>query len=173
MPTLQAVRDFRTRMFNDSMALIEKKGHDYNRQQQNDGDTLFNLKVAALLGIVPTPERGILVRLSDKFMRLISLMQPGVEPSVSNESVRDTVRDFHNYLDYALLLWEEQQELLKGAVEQVGASDSPEGGVAPGLPIAEEAGHLCGCFLCRKQRELVGPASGMSQDPYSVNRVPR
>ena len=109
MPSLEAVKKFRQEMFNDSMALVDKKGADYNREQQLSGETLFNLKVAELLGIVPTAERGILVRLSDKFMRLISLMQPGVEAAVKDESLRDTVKDIHNYADYALLLWEERK----------------------------------------------------------------
>lgn len=108
MSSVQDVKEFRRRMFDESMAIIEKKGHDYNRQQQNGGDTLFNLRVCELLGIVPSAERGILVRLSDKFMRLISLMEPGVDPAVKGESVRDTVRDVHNYLDYCLQIWEER-----------------------------------------------------------------
>lgn len=108
MPTITEVKAFRSRMFEESMALIDRKGHDYNRAQQLAGDTLFNLKVAEILGIVPTAERGILVRLSDKFMRLISLMTPGVDPANTSESVRDTVRDIHNYVDYALQLWEER-----------------------------------------------------------------
>jgi hypothetical protein len=110
MASLDAVKTFRELMFYESMALIDQKGADYNRDQQLSGDTLFNLKVAAILGIVPTAERGILVRLSDKFMRLISLMQPGAETAVKEESVRDTVRDIHNYVDYALLLWGERLE---------------------------------------------------------------
>lgn len=120
MPSLEAVVEFRKKMFAESMALIEKKGHDYNREQQLKGDTLFNLRVAEILGIVPTAERGILVRLSDKFMRLISLMSPGVEAQVSDESVRGTVHDFHNYLDYALQLWEERRAEVTQATQASG-----------------------------------------------------
>lgn len=109
MPTIKEVLDFRKIMYDGSIAIIEKKGHDYNRVQQHVGDTLFNLRVAELLGIISTAERGILVRLSDKFMRLISLMTPGVQESVDDESLRDTVRDIHNYVDYALMLWEERK----------------------------------------------------------------
>lgn len=109
MPSLETVLAFRQEMYDESVALIKTKGSDYNREKQLSGDTLFNLKVAEILGIVPTAERGILVRLSDKFMRLISLMSPGVEAAVKDESIRDTVRDIHNYADYALLLWEERK----------------------------------------------------------------
>lgn len=112
-------------MYEESAALIDKKGHDYNREQQESGDTLFNLKVAEILGIVPTAERGILVRLSDKFMRLVSLMAPGVEAKVSDESVRATVHDFHNYLDYALQLWEERREAAKAATQTSGRGSEP------------------------------------------------
>lgn len=108
--SVEDVLKFRQDMFDQSVELIRKKGHDYNRQQQDSGDTLFNLRVCELLGIVPTTETGILVRLSDKFMRLISLMSPGVQPANVHESVRDTVRDIHNYVDYALQIFEQPQE---------------------------------------------------------------
>lgn len=110
MPSLQEVLEYRKRLNDDAVALIEKKGHDYARAyQENGGDTLFNLRVAEILKIVPTAESGVLVRLSDKFMRLVSLMAPGVEASVSDESLRDTVMDIHNYSSYALQLWEERK----------------------------------------------------------------
>jgi hypothetical protein len=146
MPSLQEVKDFRQRMFDESMALVDKKGSDYNRQQQLDGDTLFNLRVAELLGIVATAERGILVRLSDKFMRLISLMQPGVEAAVSDESVRDTVRDVHNYIDYALLLWEERRGAVKSATEVVADKGWEKLGDpwrCPGIPKCPVNGSEC------------------------------
>jgi hypothetical protein len=104
--TVEEVLAFRRERFDTSMALVAKKGHDYNRQQQHHGDTLFNLRVCELLGIVDTSERGIAVRLSDKFMRIVSLaLEPGVDPQVSDESVMVTVDDIHNYIDYLALLY--------------------------------------------------------------------
>ena len=111
MPSLDEVRKFRQERYEQSMALIERKGADYNRDQQNNGDTLFNLKVCELLGIVPSTEEGILVRLSDKFMRLISLTKPGREAAVKDESVLDTINDIHNYVDYLGLIWQQRKEL--------------------------------------------------------------
>lgn len=128
MPSIEQVLTFREAMYKSSVALIQQKGHDYNRAQQIDGDTLFNMRVAEILGIVETAERGILVRLSDKFMRLISLMSPGVDAAVKDESVRDTVRDIHNYVDYALLMWEERQ---KAARQTSCAFVNPGWAVAP------------------------------------------
>lgn len=108
--SLEEVVAFREEMFKSSMDLVRRKGADYNRDQQAAGDTLFNLRVAELLGVVETAEKGILVRLSDKFMRLISLTKdPGREPEVTDEKVRDTARDVHNYVDYLVLLYEKRQ----------------------------------------------------------------
>lgn len=109
MASLDEVRRFRQELFQKSMDLIEKKGADYNRDQQMAGDTLFNLRVCEILGIVPSTEQGILVRLSDKFMRLISLTKPGREAAVKDESVLDTVADVHNYVDYLALEWKQRK----------------------------------------------------------------
>jgi len=108
MPSLAEVLAYRTRMFKASMAIVSKKGADYNRKQQANGNTLFNLEVCALLGIVPNVTTGLLVRISDKIMRLVSLASnPKEQPEVKTESVRDTIMDLHNYLDYLGILYEE------------------------------------------------------------------
>lgn len=109
MATLDHVKQFRQEMHDQSMAIIEKKGHDYNHKQQHGGDTLFNLRVAALLGIVDTPSQGVLVRLCDKLMRLASLMTPGVKAQIKDESIKDTIADVHNYIDYCYILFEEER----------------------------------------------------------------
>lgn len=109
MPTLDDVLKFSDEMWAGARALIEKKGADYNREQQLSGDTLFNLRVAEILGVVGSAEEGILVRLSDKYMRLISLTKPGREAQVKDESVLDTIRDCQNYLNYLGILWLERK----------------------------------------------------------------
>ena len=108
--TLEFVKQFREEMHRKSMEIIEKKGNDYNHTQQHQGDTLFNLRVAALLGVIDTPSQGVLVRLCDKMMRLASLMTPGVEAEIKVESIQDTIADVHNYIDYAYLLFMEEQQ---------------------------------------------------------------
>ena len=108
--TLEFVKQFREEMHRKSMEIIEKKGHDYNHKQQHQGDTLFNLRVAALLGVIDTPSQGVLVRLCDKMMRLASLMSPGVEAEIKDESIQDTIADVHNYIDYAYLLFMEERD---------------------------------------------------------------
>ena len=108
--TLKKVLAFRKQIFDESVSIIAKKGADYNRKQQNSGDTLFNMRVSTLLGITDNECQGVLVRLSDKFMRLSSLTaNPKDNPEVKDESVEDTVKDIHNYLDYLLLFYKEKR----------------------------------------------------------------
>jgi hypothetical protein len=98
MISLEDVLKIRKELYEESTALIAAKGHDYNRSQQDSGDTLFNLRVAALLGVVDSPAKSVMVRLIDKIMRMISLTD--ADPKVKGESIRDTVKDLHNYADY-------------------------------------------------------------------------
>jgi hypothetical protein len=110
MPTVAEVLEYRRKIFEKSSGLIAKKGHDYNRTQQ-DQDTLFNLRVARILGVVETDTEGIFVRVLDKIMRLISLTtKPSVEAKVDGEIVEDTLCDLHNYLDYAIMIWGEKSQ---------------------------------------------------------------
>jgi len=92
--------EYRKKLFVKLDGILIAKGGDYNGAQQESGDTLFNLRVAAMLGIVPTPETGILVRLSDKLMRLCSLLRPNATQHVKDESIEDTIGDAINYLSY-------------------------------------------------------------------------
>ena len=91
--------------------MVEKKGADYNRKQQKDGDTLYNLSVAKQLDIVDTVTTSILVRISDKMMRLVSLTgDPKVNPEVKDETVSDTIEDTINYLVYLYCKYQEERK---------------------------------------------------------------
>lgn len=96
----------RAELYERSMALVAAKGHDYGSAQQAAGDTLFNLRASALLGVVDLPERGVLVRLLDKFARRNSLLT--TEPMVTGETFEDTVVDIHNYVDFIVCLRRER-----------------------------------------------------------------
>ena len=77
-------------------------------QQQNGGDTLYNLTVSTVLGITDTTTQSILVRISDKIMRLVSLTKnPDTISEVKDESVQDTIEDTINYLVYLYCKYEE------------------------------------------------------------------
>ncbi len=110
MASLENVLKEHDKMCEEARDLIAQKGHDYNREQQDGGDTLFNLRVASLVGIVDNPCQGILVRLSDKFQRLNSLAKdPLVNPEVKGEAVRDTIRDIINYSIYLGIFYDEER----------------------------------------------------------------
>jgi hypothetical protein len=71
---------------------------------------LFNIKVAKNLGIVDTSTQSVLVRISDKMMRLVSLTKdPTVRASVTQEKIEDTIIDMINYLVYLDCLYSEQK----------------------------------------------------------------
>lgn len=80
--------------------LIEKKGKDYNRKFI-DQNHLANICIGEAMGI-GTTEQGLLFRLSDKFMRAISLA--AADPEVRDESFDDTIRDIINYATYLRLI---------------------------------------------------------------------
>ena len=112
MANLQEVLKIHNEITTAALNMVEKKGRDYNRsQQQNGGDTLYSLDVSTLLGITKTPTQGILVRIADKIMRLSSLCcNPREKPAVTDESVRDTIEDTINYLVYLWIKYEENKD---------------------------------------------------------------
>lgn len=72
-------------MFDDDMMLLKAKGADY----AGDIDCLANLREYGSF--------GILVRMSDKFHRLKTLIAGQKAPHVSDEPLKDTLRDIRNY----------------------------------------------------------------------------
>jgi len=111
MTTLKKVLFEHKRLCKNAYNMVEKKGADYNRKQQLSGDTLYNLSVAKQLDIVDTVTKSILVRLSDKMMRLISLTgDPKVHVEVKDEKVSDTIEDTINYLVYLYCKYQEERK---------------------------------------------------------------
>ena len=99
------------RLTQNAYDMVEKKGADYNRKQQLTGDTLFNLTVAHQLGIVDSTTKSILVRISDKIMRLISLTSnPKEEAEIKDERISDTIEDTINYLVYLYCKYQEARK---------------------------------------------------------------
>ena len=98
MTTLKKVLSEHKRLTQNAYDMVEKKGADYNRKQQLTGDTLFNLTVAHQLGIVDSTTKSILVRISDKIMRLISLTgNPKEIAEIKEERISETIEDTINY----------------------------------------------------------------------------
>lgn len=74
------------------------KAHDY-------GDSLW---AVADLGI--SPLMGILVRMSDKWRRVVTLTRLEVAPQVTAEQRRDTLIDLANYAILAVVEMEQSRE---------------------------------------------------------------
>ena len=70
--------------------ITEKMTETYIRKNHDYGDS-FGESIREFGHIAG------LVRISDKFNRLKSLLKPGVEAKVSDESLRDTLLDMANY----------------------------------------------------------------------------
>jgi hypothetical protein len=73
----------------ECLDLGERKCHDYG---------------AAGDGIGMAGLRGVVVRMLDKQLRLMSLTEPGHEAAVKDESLRDTLKDMINYSTYAIAI---------------------------------------------------------------------
>lgn len=91
-----------------AVALVEKKGADYNRQEQNEGDTLANMRIAKKIGLADSYCQSTMIRLFDKMMRLKSLTKDPTSKPEIKESVRDTIIDAINYLVYLDIFYEEE-----------------------------------------------------------------
>lgn len=73
----------------ECLDLGQKKNHDYGAC----GDAI------AMGGV-----NGVVVRMLDKQMRLLSLTKPGHVAAVQDEALRDTLMDMINYATYAVSL---------------------------------------------------------------------
>lgn len=75
------------------LALLKAKNNDY----AGPTDFFKNLSLCERNGVCST-EQGILVRMSDKYSRLCTLMGAAdTESQVKNESIEDTLKDLLNY----------------------------------------------------------------------------
>lgn len=72
-------------------AMLASKNQDYA-----NGSAFGNLDMCEQMGACST-EMGILIRMTDKLSRLLSLIQSGNEAQVKDESVHDTCEDIVNY----------------------------------------------------------------------------
>lgn len=81
-PALEAIHK-------ECLDLGARKNHDYGAA----GDAI------AMAGLP-----GVVTRMLDKQLRLVSLTQPGFQAAVKDEAIRDTLMDMVNYASYAISL---------------------------------------------------------------------
>jgi len=78
----------------DALELFKKKNADY-------GDAF------AKFGVI-----GVLMRIEDKIQRSLSISKKNIT-MVNDESIRDTMIDLHNYAAMAIMLLDENEDILK------------------------------------------------------------
>ena len=78
----------------DALEMFKKKNADY-------GDAF------AKFGVI-----GVLMRIEDKIQRSLSITRNGIQ-LVSDESIRDTLMDLHNYAAMGIMLLDEKKNISK------------------------------------------------------------
>lgn len=78
------------KIFKDCLEIVKKKSLDYAVPD----DPFKNFKLSSLVGV--SPDRAILVRLTDKLSRMSNLLDKKAE--VKDEKIQDTISDMINYL---------------------------------------------------------------------------
>ena len=78
----------------DALEMFKKKNADY-------GDAF------AKFGVI-----GVLMRIEDKIQRSLSISKNNIT-MVNDESIRDTLLDLHNYAAMAIMLLDENKDILK------------------------------------------------------------
>lgn len=92
-------------VFNECFNILTKKNSDYGA----DADPFKNFRRSTDHKV--DPDRGILVRHSDKMSRIDNLLEK--EPSVVEESIEDTCKDAINYMLIFLLYQREKRSQKK------------------------------------------------------------
>lgn len=81
----------------EQMKLVQEKGLELFARKNIDYGDAF-----AKYGVI-----GVLMRIEDKIQRSLSITKNGVN-LVSDEGIRDTLLDLHNYAAMALMLLDEK-----------------------------------------------------------------
>ena len=105
------------KIFDELKDLHKAKDADYA-----GGEPLSNFKRCEQLGVPAW--KGTLIRLSDKYSRLVSLVAKDGQGEVAGEGIDDTLRDLAVYAVIALRLW--QASLMKDPKEWPPPKDETE-----------------------------------------------
>lgn len=95
-------------LYADAVETIKRKNADYTGGNTEDG--LENFKLCSQMTKL-SMSKGILVRLSDKMVRISNLLNTEKDAQVKDETIYDTIQDAINYL--AILSYALQQEKRK------------------------------------------------------------
>ena len=81
------------------METVQQKALDMFKKKNKDYGDAF-----AQHGVV-----GVMVRISDKMTRFTNISKNEIKISVSDETLKDTLMDLHNYAAMAIMLLEENE----------------------------------------------------------------
>lgn len=90
--------------------LHARKNADYSGT-----DPLSNLRMCEAFGVPAS--LGVLVRMSDKWSRVVNLVRKGMQGEVKDEGLADTLRDLSVYSLLAIILLEEASPCTKSRPE--------------------------------------------------------
>ena len=91
-------------LMHDDLDLMEKKSKDYAPED----DALKNFKLGGY--------NGILIRMNDKFNRLLNLVS---QVGITNEPIIDTFQDIRIYAYLTQIMWEQEQRLSVDVVDKI------------------------------------------------------
>lgn len=92
--------------YKENIEISRMKNSDY----ADEDDAFKNFRACEILGI--SPEIGILVRMSDKFVRIGNLLNR--ENKVTDEKITDTLQDLSNYAAILKIYLEDKSRQEKG-----------------------------------------------------------
>lgn len=113
--TIEGFLEFQHRMAEERINICAKKNNDYadTSRPGDDPYKVFRNFMAVERLEICSAETGLLVRISDKFMRLSNLVRPGHKRAVMDEKLTDTIQDLQNYADLLAGLVELRKQLEK------------------------------------------------------------
>ena len=86
----------------EQMINVQKEGLELFKRKNKDYGDAF-----AKYGVI-----GVLMRIEDKIQRSLSISKNNIT-MVNDESIRDTMIDLHNYAAMAIMLLDENEDMLK------------------------------------------------------------
>jgi len=108
LTTPEGLAEFIKQRATERAELTLKKNNDYAAPglKGDDPFKVFNNFMAVERRNICPAETGLLVRITDKYERMVNLMHPRHSQAVSDESLKDTILDLQNYLDILAALME-------------------------------------------------------------------
>lgn len=98
-------KESQDRRFKELLARMNDIRTVKNADYASEADTMSNLRMCEQMGIVAW--KGVLIRVSDKFSRIMQLSSRDGKAAVKDESITDTLLDMAIYCLLCIILFEE------------------------------------------------------------------